>query len=107
MGRGAEPEPQQLSDPWPCLRPQPALGPARVAGSLPTAPARGPSVETAALRLGTQLSATAGWLGRPCRALEQGSQGSRAQTCPVELMASERDTLQPASCQGPKTHIHT
>lgn len=40
MGRGAEPEPQQLSDPRPCLRPQPALGPARVAGSLPTAPAR-------------------------------------------------------------------
>lgn len=40
MGRGAEPEPQQLSDPRPGLRPQPALRPARVAGSLPTAPAR-------------------------------------------------------------------
>lgn len=91
------------------LPPAPARARASPGGRVPAhrTRARGPSVETAALRLRTQLSATAGWLGRPCWALEQGSQGSRAQTCPVELMASERDTLQPASCQGPTTHIHT
>lgn len=42
--------------------------------------ARGLSAETEALRLRAQLSAAAGWLGGPRRALEQGSQGSRAQT---------------------------
>lgn len=51
MGRAAPPEPQQLSDPWPCLRPQPALRPVRVAWSLPAhrTPARGRSAKTAAL----------------------------------------------------------
>lgn len=107
MGRGAQPEPQQLSDPRPCLRPQPALGPARVAGSLPTAPARGRSARIAALRLSAQLSAAAGWLGRPRRALERGSPGFSGADVPGGAHGFREGHLAtPISPRSNNTHSH-
>lgn len=70
MGRGAPPEPQQLSDPT-ALPPAAARAPASPGGLVPPCPphprAPGRAAETAALRLCggfcAQLSAAAGWLG--------------------------------------------